>query len=96
MDLLATLVAGLRAESRTKMAINGAKAPINTMILAMIYDCLNRWVWMHSKDGAHKRNEPKSLTKAILAEPVSEKHDIEAFESGEDFEKARARIIGES
>lgn len=89
---LATLVAGLRADSRTKMEINGAKAPTETLIMAMVYDKLSQWIWMNSKDGRKGINPPKSLVKLITSEP--KRSTVTAYESGEDFDRARQRIIG--
>jgi hypothetical protein len=95
VKLLATLVSGLRADSRTKMAINGTKVPTNTLLLAMIHDDLMRWMWMNTKDGRHQRNEPKSLAQQIM-NPKPKEKDVVSFETGEDFDKARAKIIGGS
>lgn len=88
---LATLVSGLRADSRVKMAINGAKVPTDTLLIAMIYDKLNLWIWGHTKDGSKKRNPPKSLVELLAHK--EKKQDHESFETGEDFDAARRRII---
>lgn len=92
VKLLATLVAGLRADSRTKMEINGAKAPTNTLIMAMIYDKLNQWVWLNSKEGRKGQNEPPSLVKLLTDKPKESK--VQSYDSGEDFDLAYQRIVG--
>lgn len=93
VKLLATLVVGLRANSRTKMAINGMKVPMETLLMASIYDRLNCWIWMNTKDGRKKKNPPKSLAEMLSSE--KEKTN-ESFDSGEAFDEAYRRIIGES
>ena len=92
VKLLATLVAGLRADSRTKMEINGAKAPTNTLIMALIFDKLNQWVWLNSKEGRKGHNPPPSLVEKLTAEPKQSK--VQSYDRGEDFDAAYQRIIG--
>lgn len=92
VKLLATLVAGLRADSRTKMEINGAKAPTNTLIMALIFDKLNQWVWLNSKEGQKGHNPPPSLVEKLTSEPKQSK--IQSYDSGDDFDAAYQRIIG--
>lgn len=92
VKLLATLVAGLRADSRTKMEINGAKAPTNTLIMALIFDKLNQWVWLNSKEGRKGVNPPPSLVEKLTSEPKQPK--IQSYDSGDDFDAAYQRIIG--
>ena len=87
---LAVLVSGLRADSRTKMEILGMKVPNETMIMAMIYDKLSRWVWMHSKDAKRGVKPPTSLSESFIKEP---KEEVVTFEDGESFDRARQRII---
>ncbi len=91
VDLLATLVTGLRQNSRVKMAINGTKVPTDTLIMALIYDKLSQWVWMHTKDGRKGMNPPSSLAK-MLSEEKKEK-TVRSFDSGEEFDAMRKRII---
>lgn len=92
VKLLATLVAGLRADSRIKMAINGTKVPTETLIMASIYDRLNQWIWMNTKDGRDGANEPKSLVEALTS--AEKENDLVSFDNGEDFDAAYQRIIG--
>lgn len=91
VNTLATLVTGLRADSRTKMAINGAKVPTETLILAMIYDKLSQWIWMNTKDGQKRRNEPKSLVELFTSEP--KESQVESFDTPEEFDRARQQIL---
>lgn len=87
---LAVFVAGLRANSRTKMEINGTRVPNETLIMAMTYDKLSRWVWMNSKDGAKGVNPPKSLAELLTAEPKEK--DVVSFDDGDEFDRAYQRI----
>lgn len=90
VETLAAFVTGLKAESRTKMAINGMRVPTNTLIMAMIYDRITQWVWMNSKDGRKGKNKPSSLAEALTSPPKEK--TIEVFESGEDFDAMLKRI----
>ena len=92
VKLLAALVSGLRADSRVKMKITGAKVPDNIAILSLIYDRLTQWNWANSEDGRHNRNRPASLYEQLTSEP--KKSEIMAFDSGEDFDAAYAAAAG--
>lgn len=72
------------------MAINGMKVPMNTLIMAMIYDRVVQWIWMNSKDGRNGRNKPSSLSEA-LTQPPKQK-TIEVFDSGDEFDAMLKKI----
>lgn len=76
------------------MAISGTKMPTDTILLALIFDVVNWLKWAQTKDAANGRNRPKSLYEAITQTATKEK--IESFASGEDFERQRAAILGET
>lgn len=84
-------VTGLRQDSRTKMAINGMKVPTNTLIMAMVYDKLNLWIWANSKEGRKGKNKPASLTDLLSKDPPEK--NVVAFDKGDDFDAAYQRII---
>ena len=89
---VARLFCGLRDNSRCKMKIGNVSADINTVLLATIADRTAHIIWMQTKDAAHGVNRPPSLTAAILGEkPATD--DIVTFDSGADFERARAEIL---
>ena len=90
VKLLATLVSGLRADSRVKMAINGTNVPTTTLIMAMTYDRINQWVWMNTKDGRRNKNKPASLAEALMAKPKEKTHEV--FDSGEEFDAMLKKI----
>lgn len=89
----AILAAGLRADSRIKMFLNGDKTDEKTLLLGCIVDALNTLVWFQSEDGAKNINRPASVVKEILGikEPEGE---IVGFDSAEEFERVRKRILG--
>lgn len=89
--ILAALVSGLRANSRVTMAMTGAKVPDDIAILSIIYDRLTQWVWMNSEDGRRNRNRPASLYEQLTKDHEPE---LEVFDSGEEFDRAYAAVIG--
>lgn len=91
VDMLATLVSGLRADSRTKMKITGAKIPDSILIQALIFDRLSQLVWMNSEDGRRNRNRPPSLYDLLTKKP---KPKIMSFDNGADFDRAYAEAVG--
>lgn len=91
VNMLATLVSGLRADSRTKMKITGAKIPDNITLQVLIYDRLTQLVWMNSEDGRKNRNRPQRLYDLLTKDP---KPRIMSFDSGEDFDRAYAEAVG--
>lgn len=90
--MVATLVAGLGADSRFKMKVTGAKAPANTILLAMIFDACHLLVWKDTEDGRKNRNRPKSVVQ-ILTNGSDDQKPV-AFESGEEFMKAYNEMVG--
>lgn len=86
---IATLVCGLKEDSRTKMAYSGQKIPLNTTLCAAIFDRVSTLCWLNSRDGQRGTNRPKSL----LEELTTEKETVKGFASVDDFEAARAKII---
>jgi len=91
--MLAVLSAGLRDDSRIKMKMIGANAPTETMLLADIADGMRTMVWMNSKDGVTGKNRPRSLVEAITIGDDRRNSNVVSFESGDDFEAARRRIL---
>lgn len=91
---IAMLAVGLRDDSRIKLKIAGAVANQEIMLLAAAVDQLSMMVWMQSKDGKKNKNRPPSILDAINGRNKENDQETIAFESYEDFERARARIIG--
>jgi len=84
---------GLRENSRIKMKLSGQTVPLDIMILAGIADRLSTLVWFQTKDGQKGRNRPQMLTNLLTS--TKQESDVEAFHSGEEFEKTRKRLGGE-
>ena len=91
--LLATLAAGLRDDSRTKMRISAIRTPQNTLLLAAIVDRLSLLVWAKTKDAQKGRNRPESVLAAVLKE-TGRQSPIVAYHDAESFEKAWEAITG--
>lgn len=89
-QLLAILVLGLREESRTMLAMSDIGVPQKILLLASIADSLNFLAWTKTKDAQKNKNRPKSIL-----ETITKNHEEEtaAFDSIEDYKKARERII---
>lgn len=88
LSYCATLAAGLRDDSRIKMALMEAKADIDTMLRASIADSLAFIAWTKTADAEKNRNRPKSILSKILDEESNKKHDRQVFSSIEEFERA--------
>lgn len=81
--LLSTLAAGLGENSRIKLKRNGLKAPWNTVLLALIADLLS-----------NEKDASKRIAPGFFINEDKGKGDFEVFDSPEDFERERARILG--
>ena len=95
VKLLATLVVGLREDSRIKRKISGDRIPRSDVLLAAVVDRLTTIVWMLSEDGANGANKPRSVVDVLLGipkqTPVS---DVEAYDTPEDYEEEWFRRTG--
>ena len=91
---VAILASGLRDNSRIKMKLTGMKVDSDLLLLAYAVDRLGILIWQQTKDGQRGRNQPESIAEKILRDDsdraVRRGH---AFNSGEEFEKARERIL---
>lgn len=85
----ATLAFGLSDNSRSKMALSGTKAPLNTVLLAAAVDRLSYLVWAKTKDAQSGKNAPKMITPLILSD---EDDKTEAYDTAEDFFAAWERL----
>lgn len=92
VETLAALSVGLRENSRIKMKLSGARVQPDFLLLAAAVDRLSILVWSKTKDAEKGRNKPKSLV-SILSENRKES-DIMAFDTAEEWEEEKARIIG--
>ena len=88
---MATLAVGLRENSRIKKKIRNEKINAETALLAVIADRLGLLVWHQTKDGAENKNRPASILGSLLEEKRND--DVCVFESGNEFEKERERLM---
>lgn len=82
VKILGTLVSGLGPDTRIGMKLSGRKAPMDVVLLAKIYD------------GLFTEKDADPLVRVFLVE--DEKKEIDdgtRFDSAEDFEAARNRIL---
>lgn len=94
VPLLATLAAGLRGDSRIRMAMAGESVTTQETLLAAAVDRLSTLAWMQTKDGAHGRRRPPSVVEAISGKGKDKAKDRPvAYSSPAEFERARAEII---
>lgn len=91
LSLVATLSAGLRDNSRIKLAITGNKVPQETMLLASIADRIEAFRYMLSSS---KTGTPVSLVE-LLMNGQKKTNGVTRFRSGKDLEAALAKIRGE-
>lgn len=97
VPLLATLAAGLRGDSRIRLAMAGETATADELLQAAMLDRLTTLCWMQSKDGAHGRRRPPSVVDAISGKDKPKQTNTRpvAFATPVDFERAHARLIAE-
>lgn len=94
VSTLATLAVGLRDDSRIKMHLNGVKISRIETLLAAAVDRLSMLWWAKTEDARNNANRPKSMLSILTGEPEKQDSNVEAFESGDEFESAWERITG--
>ena len=92
VETLAALSAGLRENSRIKMKLAGIKVESDIMLLAAAVDRLTWIAWTKTKDAEKGLNRPKSILASITGEKAES--NIMAFDTAEEFEAEREKIIG--
>lgn len=92
-SMVAVFSCGLRETSRIKMKLSGQKIPLDTLLLAGISDNLRLLLWTKTKDGQKNVNRPESILHKLSENNPREKEEI-IFDSGEEFEKMRQQLLG--
>ncbi len=93
VKLVATLAAGLRADSRIKLLASGSPVSQDTILLAGISDRIDAFRYSFAKEGTDK---PTSLVGLLLGEEQPKNNKgVKSFDSSEDLMKARAQARGE-
>lgn len=88
---LAALAAGLGEDSRIIRKLSGQMLTTTQMLLAGIFDGVNLLCWLNSEDGRKGTNRPVS----VLDKIQGKQKDVREFDSSEEFEKERKRILSE-
>lgn len=95
VQTVAVFSLGLRDNSRIKMKLSGSKISLEQSLLASVADRLGILIWQKTKDGAKGNNAPKSILATLNGEiEDKDKSEMRVFESGEEFLKARAKLLG--
>lgn len=89
VKLAATLAAGLREGSRIKLKLADMEVSPDTLLLAAIADRLGILVWQKTEDAKKGKNRPRSILESLQPKQT----DVSTFASGEDFIKAREKLL---
>lgn len=93
VNYIATLLSGLREDSRIIMKLTERTIPLGLMVDVLSYDTLNLLLWSRTKDGYEGVNRPKRLLDILLN--TEQKEEVESFDSGEDLLEAYKKITRE-
>lgn len=94
ISLVATLAAGLREDSRSRLAMMGQTISLRDQMLAGILDRLSWLAWTKTKDAQRGKGAPEPILAKLLSMNKQSKSRVAGFNTPEDFEKARSRILG--
>lgn len=93
VNYIATLLTGLREDSRTIMKLTERTIPLGLMVEVLSYDTLNLLLWSKTKDGYENVNRPKRLLDILLN--TDKKEEVASFDSGEELLAAYREITRE-
>lgn len=93
VQYIAILAKGLRPESRTKMKISKAEVTFDRLAMATLIDGVNLLIWQNTKSGQKGKHRPKSVAEKLIKRE-SEESEVVGFDSIEDFELTRSRLLG--
>lgn len=95
LSTVAVFSCGLRENSRIKLKMNDQLVSLEAMLLASISDRLGTLVWFQSEDGQKGKNRPTAITPTLTKTKTQEQpKDTVVFESGEEFERTRQKLLG--
>lgn len=86
-ELVATLVLGLREDSRIKKKINNQNITLDQMLMALAVDNLQFLAWSKTKSAQKNQNRPDSLYKKLMGLDKKENDELMSFETPEEFEE---------
>lgn len=81
---------GLREDARIRLKLSGAKARLDTMLMAMAVDALNTLVWQNTQAGHEGRDHPRSVLALLRGDPEQEKR---GFDTPEEFDAWRNSLM---
>ncbi|MBU5370244.1 DUF5361 domain-containing protein [Enterococcus avium] len=94
LEKVAVFSCGLRENSRIKMKLNEQIVPTETLLLAGLADKVSLLLWTKTEDGQKGKNQPVMILDAL--NNVSDRpKDTVVFNSGEDFEQTRKRLLNQ-
>lgn len=94
LSTIAILASGLPVDSRIMRKFSKSKVSLTEQLLAALLDDFNMYIYSMSKDSKHGRNKPKSIVEMLAHIEEIESKKPKAFMTTDDFEKAKARILG--
>lgn len=89
----AVLASGLRDNSRIMMKISGLQISPETALMAAAVDRLSLLFWAKTKDAEKGNNRPESILAKLTGEITTKDSDLQSFDTAEEFEAARQRIL---
>lgn len=89
----AVLASGLRDNSRIMMKISGLQISPETALMAAAVDRLSLLFWAKTKDAEKGNNRPESILAKLTGEITTKDSDLRSFDTAEEFEAARQRIL---
>lgn len=95
VDKLAVLSFGLRDNSRIKLKMSGMGTSFDRLMLAGCFDKLSWLQWSRSKAAEDGTPPPKSIY-GMLAGIPEPRGETEAYDTPEEYEAAREKIIKEA
>lgn len=95
LQLVATLSAGLRDDSRIKLRFADSPVTQDTILLATIVDKIEMFKYLFTTDASKGINKPSSVVDAILNGNTKKQKGIVAYKTAEAFEAAMAKYKGD-
>ena len=93
--MAAVFSCGLRDDSRIKLAMSDTKYPLGTILSVLTFDAVNWLRWAQTKSAQDGGDPPERIYDKLFGR--SDKHskdsDVVTFDSPEEFEAARKRLI---
>lgn len=96
LQLVATFSVGLRENSRIKKIMAGMKYDFETLLLAAIVDGINLSNWSMSESARNGGRRPESIVNRLLGVEPANNHNEMIFNSAEEYEEMRKKLLGRS